>query len=400
MPSARLSLWLLLALGGAVPGAAQEPSLEAPLAVGRPAPALALGSMLDGQPTVVPGHERALVLVFWATWCGSCLAEFPRLNGLVRELENEPLDFVAVCDEPREKVEALLASRPLQARVALDDEGRTFEAFGVRVLPRIVLVDGAGRVAALPRLEDLDGDVLRALAAGEALALPTARSTPADLEWDEGRAGLDAARSLGHVWLEPSDAASGGVRFPPAHGRITADGVGFANLVQIAWDARPHQVLSTHPAYLDFEHVYRLSVKAPDDRPETARAMLREHLARLFSFHAEWAQREESTPVLRRRPGRELVHLQPSSAAKSDGMACNGSIRYVRVPFQNIASALGTFGLGRGLVDETGLTGLYDLDLSWTPGDAHSFTDALESTGLECVEEPRTVSKLLLGPAR
>ena len=56
------------------------------LALGRPVPPLEVAEWLDGKPPVVPGHERATVLVFWATWCGACVSEFPRLNELVREL--------------------------------------------------------------------------------------------------------------------------------------------------------------------------------------------------------------------------------------------------------------------------------------------------------------------------
>ncbi len=391
---------LLLALSVFLPALFGDGSAprQAAVAVGQPAPALALGEWLDGRPPVVFGAGKACVLVFWATWCGSCIAEFPRLNELVRELENEPLDFVALADEPRAKIEAMLAARGLKARVALDDEGKTFDAYGVRVLPRLVLVDPAGKVAALPRLEDVDADVLRALAAGEKLDLPEARAQPADVEWDEGKSALAAESSLAHVWIEPSQSASGSVRFPPGHGRITGDGVGFGTLVQVAYGAESYQVQSTHPQYGDTETVYRVSVKAPDDQPESARAMLREQLARLFAFHAEWSEVTEPTPILRRLGSKPLANLAPSKAAQSSGMARNGSIHFVRVPFENIVAVLGTYGLNKVMLDETGLAGEHDIDLEWTPGSATRFAAALNACGLEYVNEPRKVKKLVLAP--
>jgi len=369
---------------------------EQPLAVGKPAPAFALHDWLDGKPPVVLGQGRACVLVFWATWCGSCLSEFPRLNELVHELENEPIDFVSVADETREKVAALLAMRPLKTRVALDDDGKTFAAFDVHVLPRLVLVDPQGKVAALPSLDDVSADVLGALASGEPISLPEQRRIPCDLEWDEAKGPLDAGVSLAHAWIERSQAASGGVRFPPDHGRISADGVGFANLVHVAYGVEAHEVESTHPEYAKFEQRYRFSIKAADDKPETARAMLREQLQRLFAFHAEWLEKEESLPVLRCVPGRPLAHLVPSTAAKSDGMARHGSIHYVKVPIGQIVASLGSFGFEGALLDETGLTGEYDLDLEWTPGSTQSFQDALASCGLTSAREPRKVKKLKL----
>lgn len=374
------------------------PTPETPLAVGAAAPPLVVSAWLDGGPPVVLGEGQACVLVFWATWCGACIAEFPRWNALVRELADEPLTFVAIADEPRAAVEGLLAARGLATRRALDDGGATFDAYGAVVLPRVVLIDGRGKVAALPRPADVDAGVLRRLAAGEALDLPEARAQPADLEWDEGRAALDAARSLAHVWIEPSEAASGAIRFPPEHGRITGDGVGFGTLVQVAHGAEPHQVRSSHPLYEDQARVYRVSVKAPDDRPETARAMLREQLARLFEFRAEWIEVEEPTPVLRRIPGRELVHLRPSRASESSGMARNGSIHFVKVPIERIVAVLGSYGLGGGLLDETGLAGEHDIDLDWTPGRVTEFAAALEACGLAYRSEPRRVRKLVLAP--
>ncbi len=373
----------------------QEP---APLRVGSSAPPLVVSAWLDGAPPVVVGEGEACVLVFWATWCGSCLSEFPRLNELVAELADEPLTFVSIADEPRDKVQALLAARKLGTRLALDDGGQTFDAYGVRVLPRVVLIDPQGKIAALPRLEDVSADVLRALAAGEPIALPEARSLPADVEWDEAKGPLDAAASLAHVWLERSQAGSGAIRFPPGHGRITGDGVGFANLVQVAYGAEPHQVRSSHPSYEDFGTVYRVSVKAPDDAPDTARAMLREQLARLFAHRAEWIEVTEPTPVLRRIPGQPLASLKPSHAAKSDGMARNGSIRFVKVPFERIVAVLGSYGLGGALLDETGLSGEHDIELQWTPGKVSEFKQALQACGLEVVDEPRQVRKLVLGP--
>lgn len=381
--------------------AAPAPREEQPaLATGAPAPLLHVEKWLDGAAPFQVGQGRAGVLVFWATWCGSCIAEFAHLNALVAELADQPLTFVSISDEPHAKVAEMLAARPLKTRVALDDDGKTFTAYGVRVLPRIVLVDAHGNVAALPRSQDLDASVLRELVAGKVLDLPEARSEPADVDWDQGKASLDATRSLAHAWIERSSAASGAVHFPPEHGRITADGVGFANLVQVAYGAESHQVLSTHPGYEDFERLYRVSIQAHDNRAETARAMLREQLVRLFPHRAEWIEVEAPTAVLRRLPGRELSGLRPSRATESSGLARNGSIHFVKVPIERIVAALGTYGLGGALVDETGLTGDCDLDLDWTPGSAAQFAAALGASGLEYVTEPRQMRQLRLGPAQ
>ena len=309
---------------------AQQPPAPAPLTVGAAAPPLAVAKWLDGADPfaggAAPFSGKAVMLVFWAPWCGSCVAAFEHLNELVGATADLPLAIVSITDEPEDKVRALLATRSLATHRALDDAGTTCRAYGVRVLPRIVLIAPDGRIAALPKHDQVDAEVLRKLARGEALDLAPASQTPADTRWDEGKHPLVVANTLAHVVVEHSDAASGGVFMPPRSGRISADGVGFAALVQIAFDAKPHEVAATHPDYRDAQQRYRVSVKAPDDRPETARAMLREQLERLFAFRAEWTEVEEKTPVLRAAPGGPTPALQRSTDAKSSGSARAGTI--------------------------------------------------------------------------
>lgn len=368
------------------------------LSEGDTAPPLAVSEWLDGRDAYEVGKGRACMLVFWAPWCGSCLAEFGRVNELVAATKDLPLTIVSLTAEPRSKCGPLLTKRPLYSRVAIDKDGATFAAYGVRVLPRAVLIDGMGKIAAMPRIEDVDAAALRRLVAGKPVDLTSVRMLPCDLEWDERKDGVDATSSLAHVVIRRSNAASGGSRVPPGKGRITADGVTFTILLQIAFDAESYQVRSTHPDFERDEQRFQVSVKAPDDRPETARAMLREQLERLFAFRAEWIEVDEPTQVLGRIAGAELRGVTASTAAESGGTARRGGFDYTKVDMASIAQVLGSITSGKELFDETGLQGEFDFKLQWTPGDQASFTEALKDCGLEIRTEPRKVRRLKIEP--
>lgn len=384
------------------PLAAQQGGGPQPLVVGAVAPPLAVASWLDGADPFAGGSParpfagKAAMLVFWAPWCGPCVAKFPRLGELAAATADLPLAIVSLTDAAEDKVRALLATRPLATHKAIDDGGRTAAAYGVRVLPRIVLIAPDGRIAALPRHEQVDVAVLRRLVRGEQLDLPAANQVPADVKWDQGDTPFAAARTLAHVVIEPSDAASGGAFVPPGAGRISADGVAFANLVQLAFGAEPHEVQATHPDYRDGGNRYRVSVKAHDGRVETARAMLREQLERLFVFRAEWTEVEERTLILRCAPGDVPAALRRSVADKSSGSARGGAVDYRKMPMARIAEAIGAFAFGKTMLDETGLDGDWDVHLEWTPGDAASLDQALAAHGLQRASEPRRVRKLLV----
>lgn len=59
---------------------------------------------------------------------------------------------------------------------------------------------------------------------------------------------------------------------------------------------------------------------------------------------------------------------------------------------------LASYGVGKTVIDETGLTKRYALSISWTPGDRASLITALASFGLELTKESRTVPTFVVSP--
>lgn len=49
-------------------------------------------------------ETETLVINLWATWCGPCQKEIPKLNKLVEKYENENTLFLAITDEKEDEV--------------------------------------------------------------------------------------------------------------------------------------------------------------------------------------------------------------------------------------------------------------------------------------------------------
>ena len=90
---------------------------------------------------------RVTVLAFWATWCGPCREELPRLEPL-----RARFSILAVNDERNgeiasaaQKAQAFFAKRKLSLPLVISDEA-TSKSFGVTALPALVVIDGSGDI--------------------------------------------------------------------------------------------------------------------------------------------------------------------------------------------------------------------------------------------------------------
>ncbi|MBI3549890.1 MAG: TlpA family protein disulfide reductase [Elusimicrobia bacterium] len=89
---------------------------------------------------------QTVVLEFWATWCGPCRESLPHMNKMIESFKGKPVRFISVTREPREDVERFLRAHPMNASIGLDPDGVVHDAFRVRGIPDIYVIDPHGRI--------------------------------------------------------------------------------------------------------------------------------------------------------------------------------------------------------------------------------------------------------------
>lgn len=118
--------------------------------LGRQTPAL-VGNALDGKPFDFASLTgKVIVLDFWATWCGPCVASMPAMQALMTSYTDQPVAFVAINRDDEAKasfVPGFLLRRGISIPQVLDGaRGPLGQAYYADSIPCVVLIDQRGIV--------------------------------------------------------------------------------------------------------------------------------------------------------------------------------------------------------------------------------------------------------------
>ena len=130
--------------GGGASGAADAPPTGA--GQGDTAPNFTL-ARLDGKGNFTLEDYRGKVVVvdFWATWCGPCIASLPTVTSVTKEYADKGVVFVALnLQENPGHVKEFMKKKGWDFPVALDTDGQIANEFGVTGIPHSVIIDKKG----------------------------------------------------------------------------------------------------------------------------------------------------------------------------------------------------------------------------------------------------------------
>jgi thiol-disulfide isomerase/thioredoxin len=113
------------------------------------------GPTVQGPPFDLRDLRGKVVLVdFWATWCGPCVAELPHVREVYERYHAKGFEVVGVSlDYTRDKLAEYVKEKQIPwPQVYFDEEGKRDWAnplarrYGVTSIPNMILVDAEGRV--------------------------------------------------------------------------------------------------------------------------------------------------------------------------------------------------------------------------------------------------------------
>lgn len=116
----------------------------------KPAPQVTLAG-LDGRRVSIADFrgKKALVVTFWASWCGPCRMETPILRDFYKKKAQANTDFEILAisvDDDREAAESAAAELRMPFPVLLDSAHAAATAYQVQSIPALLIVDKDGKV--------------------------------------------------------------------------------------------------------------------------------------------------------------------------------------------------------------------------------------------------------------
>jgi thiol-disulfide isomerase/thioredoxin len=401
MPHALIILALVLA---ALPGTltahiTEPPAAElaaAPLTL-PPAPPLSLTHLLQapaGTPaadelswTFFQNRGHVVILEFWATWCGPCIAAIPHINELADHFKNRPVTFISITDESEDLIRPFLDKREMRTWIGIDTTKAMHKAFGVRGIPHTVLIDQHGRIAGITHPNSLTAEIIERLIAGSETGLPTEQPKPAAAAKES-----EGPAPIFEISITPKEKDDGW--------RIIGGGLGAIDqttgILGLVIDA--HGFYNTPRLVLpeDWQDgVYTVKVRYPRERHEEIQPLMQQILRAAFGITARTETRETDVLILTapNGPGDGLI------ASGAGAGASNGSRDHWQAfnqPVVGIATHLESL-LKKIVVDETNLNDLYDYELKWDREDPQSFARIVEEKlGLILVPARREVEFLIV----
>jgi uncharacterized protein (TIGR03435 family) len=332
---------------------------------------------------------KVVVLEFWATWCAPCIAAIPHLNALV---QNSPKDvvFLSVTDEEEDRVRRFLAKHALKGSVALDTDGATTKAFGVHALPTTIIIDGDGVIVARTMPDRVTEEAILRYRRGtpQTTKVAAKKELPAEVP-------ATAPTPILQVEIAPTDLHEDLYSLDSKRGRLSATAIQVRSLFSTATGLNTPRIVGP-ASLLDRWVSATIQVPAGADFANT----ILQALSTAFGVRVRRETRDVAVYRLRVSDSKAPALLAATASERKHLSSADGVIAGANFNIAALASELED-ALQTSVVDETGLKGNYDWDLTFVPGNAADIVRSVKNQlGLDLIESkaPLEVAVIELNP--
>jgi peroxiredoxin/outer membrane lipoprotein-sorting protein len=116
--------------------------------IGQAAPNFTLTDLNGAKVSLQSLRGKAVLLNFWASWCGPCRAEMTHLEKLRREYENKGVIILGIDDEVAEVARDYLKRHEYTFNSLIDAERQVSQLYRISAIPQSFFITKDGKIAA------------------------------------------------------------------------------------------------------------------------------------------------------------------------------------------------------------------------------------------------------------
>lgn len=349
MMSIQLQAQPMLKVGDIFPDVMIRPIINAPV------------TSLD----VHASNKKFLILNFWGTWCSPCLPEMDSLAKL--QAKNSSLiQVVGISDEPVDRLRKYLQRKPSGLWLASDTTSNLYRQFGFNYVGQSAIIDQRHRIIALVNTDSINQSLIDKLIRKETIRSSAETGNKAEAQTTDPFA---ADSTLGfQVALSGYRPGIAGMtkyywKSPFEGRRVTYFNLCLTNMFMDAYKVSYQQVIYEVPEkrvcdYNNKSTVYCFDLLVKHEQKDSFNIIMQQWLSKLLPVKSRLEKREMPVYVLRKMP--DADNWQESSVIES-------SYGFTGRGFEGKGISMETFvdyvanELQLPVVDETGLTGKYDI---------------------------------------
>lgn len=335
------------------------------------------------------------ILNFWGTWCSPCIPEMDILAKLQKQNAGK-IQVIAISDDNEERKTKYLKNKPSDIWLATDTNYILYNMLNLAFVGQSAIVNPDKMIVALVRTDSINQQMIDKLLRGDSVSM-SAGIKEAMIPADHDPFGVDSltAHSFsirGYKKGQPSMGRTYTDHETYNGRRLTWYNVSIGLLYRSAYDIQSYEQQEEYDSSVSREEVnnyntknkgasYCVDVLVKPEQTDSLYKILQQKLNQHLPVQARLEKRFMEVYILKQKPGMDIT-FKPSVTEKSSFGFSGRGYDGKNVSLADFAKKYLTNELESPVVDETGLTGYYDIKTNVEQRDMAGILKSIEELGL------------------